>query len=358
MLRLSFICLWLGLSAWGQVSGAAPASPAQQQDNKKADATPALGEFPADKVPQDAIIVTITGLCDHPLPAKADPSECKTTFTRAEFEKVVDLLSPHAPQAGRRMLANSYAQTLVRAQRALDMGLDKRPDFADRMEVNRLLISHETLDEVQAKEEWDKVTDKQIEDYYRQNPAEFVQVDAERLFVPWFEPDENKQLPEAEKLKADLEWQRKLREEADKLHTRAVAGEDLLALQKEAYQFTGVSPDIERVNITLPKTRRLMLTPALMPLMDLQPGQISAVLVEDNGYYIFKATKRANMPFDYHVTREVHNKFQTEGLKKDKEELQKLVDASTTYNDNYFGPPTVKRDVQESPGYDVMPVQK
>lgn len=354
MLRCALVCLALAV---GLVAQNVPLADKDQagQEPAVAPSLPPPAEFPADKVPQDAVIITIEGLCDHPADAKT-PTNCKTTFTRAEFEKLVDALKPHAPQGARRMLAMSNSQSLVKEQKAEEMGLDKSPDFANRLEVNRLLISHEALDDAQDKQEWDNVSDKEVEEYYQKHPAEFVAVDAERVFIPWFEPDENKSLPPAEKEKRDLEWKRKLKAEADSLHARAVAGEDFLVLQREAYKFTNVGSEVSRQTILLPRTRAFMLDSALMPMMDLQAGQVSRVLPEDNGFYIFKATARVSLPFDERTKREIRGKFRDERVEKDKADLKKLAETSATYNESYFGPPPQSQPAaNEPPPYDVMP---
>ncbi|MGB7585974.1 MAG: peptidylprolyl isomerase [Terriglobales bacterium] len=357
MARCGVMCLLLLSVAWAQTPNTTRSALAHGQESAAIPAPVQDSGFHADKVPLNDPVITITGLCDHPSTRKSN-ANCETVITRAEFEAVVDVVKPHAPQPVRKMLAKSYVQALVEGNKAVEMGLDKRPDFADRMEVNRLLVSQETLDEALNQRAWDKVSDKQIEHYYRNNPDQFVQVDAERIFVPWFEPDEdpNQKLTGLEKRNRDLAWQRSLRGEADKLHARALAGEDFLELQKEAYKFTGVSSDIDRTNIALPRTRRLMLDSVMMPLMDLKPGQISAVLVEDNGYDIFKATGRRIMPFDAHVIKEIHGKLRDEIVAKEKTALARLEATSTTYNEDYFGPPLPPPPAK--PSYDVMPVEK
>ena len=96
--------------------------------------------------------------------------ECKTVITRAQFEKVLEALKPNAPQAIRRSLANTYVQLLVKSHEALKMGLDKDPDFADRLEVLRLTVDHSALDEELKRQESAKITDKQVDDYYRDHP--------------------------------------------------------------------------------------------------------------------------------------------------------------------------------------------
>jgi hypothetical protein len=294
-------------------------------------------------------------MCDHPAGTKP-PADCKTTMTRAEFEKIVDALKPHAPQGARKLLATTYTQSLIKEQKAKEMGLDKTPDFANRLQVNQLVVSHEALDDAQSLKEWDNVTDKEIEDYYRQNPAEFVEVDVLRVFVPWFEPDENKSLPEAEREKRDLEWESRLKEEAEKLRARAIAGEDFLALQTEAYKFTGVTSEVNQEVITLRRTRRRMLDEALMPMMDLNPGQFSALLTEDNGYYVVKGTRRATLPFDERTKREIRGRFRDQRVAKDKDDLKKLASTSTTFNDSYFGSATsATSGAVTPPDYDVMP---
>jgi hypothetical protein len=355
MLRYGLICMVLASCVWAQ-SGETPSSPTPGHSPSQAAAPklPEPQEFPADKVPQDAVIVTITGVCQHPEAAKT-PADCKTTFTRAEFEKIVDALKPHAPQSARRMLATTYAQSLIREQKGLEMGLDKTADFANRLEVNRLLISHEALDDAQKQQAWDNVTDKEIEDYYKQNPAEFVEVDVLRVFVPWFEPDENKKLPEAEREKQNLAWQSKLKEEAEKLRTRALAGEDFMVLQKEAYKFTDVSSPVTEQVITLLRTRRFMLDNALMPMMDLQPGQVSQIVPEDNGYYIFKCTRRQALPLNEWTRREIRGRFRDRRIAEDQTNLKKLADSSAIYNESYFGPKPPPEPQNDAPPYDVMP---
>jgi hypothetical protein len=344
MLRGFLICLLLLSVALGQNTTKNSPAPPQTSPPDNSVVAPAPGISDAEsaiaKIPQDAPLITIIGLCDHPSTGKDLQPDCKIVITRAQFEKILHALKPNAPQRVRKSVAETYAQLLVKSNKALEMGLDKRPDFPDRVDAFRLMIAQSTVYEKLQQQERDKVTDKEVEDYYRNHPEEFVQVDVERIFVPWYEPDDdpNQKLTDAEKLKRDREWQKALKAEAQKLHARAQAGEDFLPLQIEAYKFTeSNNGEATREEITVPRQRRFMLSPALMPMMDLQPGQITPLLTEDNGYYIFKAISRTTLPFGDYVKKEIRKKLSDEAFKRDLADAEQAA-SSVTYNDGYFGP--------------------
>jgi len=342
MFRSVFVLL-LASAAWGQ-STLGNSSPPSQTAPGQAAITPSAAELAIRKIPADAPIITIDGFCEHPSVGKNMQPECKTVITRAQFEKVLEALKPNAPQAIRRSLANTYVQLLVKSHEALKMGLDKDPDFADRLEVLRLTVDHSALDEELKRQESAKITDKQVDDYYRDHPDEFVQVDVQRLFVPWYEPedDPNKKLTPAEKLQRDRAWQKQLKAEAEKLYARAVAGEDFLPLQIEAYQFTGANNGTATEgDITVPRQRKMMLDQAMMPMLDLQPGQMTKLITDDNGYYVFKATKREVLTLEGYggyARKEIRKKFADEAYAKDKAALEQEA-AAANFNDSYFGPP-------------------
>jgi hypothetical protein len=333
------ICLILLSAAWGQsgtlknkaVNGETPKPLAQADDQLS----------PAQRIPQDATIITIDGLCDRSSPVAFKPS-CKTTMTRAQFEKILFAIQPESPQAARRQFANDYTNTLVKARKARELGLDKQPDFDSRVEVLRLVVTKKALETSINIREWDKISDKQIEDYYRSNPQEFIQVNLEKLFVPWFEPDDDPKNPlsETEKKKRDEQGFRDLRVEAEKLYQRALAGEDFLPLQIEANKFTDSNNGTStRGDVVLERFRRKMFTPALVPVMDVEPGHLTPILTEDNGYYIFKVTKKSMMPLEK-VRLEIHGTLRDPIVDKFKADIVQSAASSTVFNPDYFGPST------------------
>src|SRR5271166_1862415 len=243
MTRSGLVCLLLASVAWGQADGAKAGGAAQGQKSQgpasvsQPATAPANGtekkEIYASNVPPDAPIITIAGLCDHPPAGKAATTDCKTVITRAQFDEVLNLTIPDALPAARRIVANTYIQMLVKAQKAREAGLTQQRDFDSRVEVLRLLFYQKALDKAINEQEWNGVTDKEIDDYYAKNPLNFVQVDVDRLFVPKFHPDydPSKNLTDAEKHKIDEQWYQTLKEYTEKLRARWLAGEDLLALE-------------------------------------------------------------------------------------------------------------------------------
>jgi len=76
---------------------------------------------------------------------KTKASDCKTVVTRAEFEKLIDALSPNMPAPARRQLATRYAMGLVMAHEAHKMGIDQGPRFEELLRIARLQVASQQL---------------------------------------------------------------------------------------------------------------------------------------------------------------------------------------------------------------------
>ena len=88
----------------------------------------------------------------------------------------------------------------------------------------RLVSTRKALDVAMSTSEWDKISEKQIADYYASHQDEFIQINLERLFVPWFAPDDDptKPLSEAEKKTRNDQSFRDLKVEAERNFTNAL----------------------------------------------------------------------------------------------------------------------------------------
>jgi hypothetical protein len=338
MIRYGLVCLLLtallgGPSALSQDSGKPGASAAPGSDQ---------GHLPYGGaiVAPDAPVITIAGLCAGLPVGQTDAGSCKTVLSRAEFEKVADLLMPNPAPEARRYFARKFANSLVGAGRALEMGLEKTPNFSARIEVNRMNLGRAAIEQKFSQEAWAKVTDKEIEDYYHDHPGEFEQVDVDRVFVPKMprQQDKDLKLSEAEQQKRQAEWFEELRQAAEKYRVRAVAGEDFLKLQSEAYKIAGLQEtDVDPSMIALLGIRRKMFSAGQRPVMEVKTGEISPVLTDQNGYSIFRVKGRSTMPLEK-VKGEIHNILRDQGVEHDWEALKGA--ATTTYNNDYFGPET------------------
>lgn len=336
MMRYAFVCLLLAAMAWGQAASPPPPPAEQPGASPNSAANPTAGkEGEASSVASDAAVITITGLCDHPAADKAaaDPN-CKTVITRAEFEKMLDAVQPNMPPRVRRQFAMRYSMALVMAEKAHEMGLDQGPKYEVRMKLMRIQVLSQEFNQAQ-QEKASQVSDQDIESYYKSHTPDFEEVNLQRIFVP------RAQQPPASKVKlsaAAEEKRRKdseavMKKEADKIRADAVAGQDFGKLQAEAYQTAGMKTKAPTTKMG--EVRRSGLPPAQATVMDLKTGDISAVISDASGYYIFKVGAKDEAPLDK-VKEEIRGALRNQRMQ---EQLQAMQQSATpTLDESYFGP--------------------
>jgi len=340
MTRYAFVCLLLATLTWGQA--ASPPPPPAQQPAAQAGTPPGAAGNPAagkddqaSKVAPDATVITINGLCDHPPADKAaaDPN-CKTVITRAEFEKLLDSVQPNMPPRLRRQFATRYSMALVMAEKAHEMGLDQGPKFEDRMKLMRIQVLSQEYNQAQ-QEKAGQVSDQDIADYYKNHAPDYEEANLQRIFVP------RAQQPPASKVKLSAATEEKRREdseaimkkEADKLHARAVAGEDFSKLQAEAFLTAGMKT--KAPSTKMDDVRRSGLPPAQATVMDLKPGDISAVISDASGFYIFKVGTKEQTPLDK-VKEEIRGTLRSQHMQEQMQAVQQS--ATPSLDESYFGP--------------------
>lgn len=339
MRNLWVVCLLLGTMAWAQAKPAAPAKPPSNRPSvTDEDDDEDKGRAPAStsNVALDAAVLTIKGLCAKPGPkASAAPAggTCQTVITRAQFEKLVDAVQPGMPVKTKRQLAGSYPRLLVRAREAETRGLNKEPRFEERLRFARLqILSQELLRDFQ--EESSKVSEKAITDYYHNDTPDFEQVSLGRVYVPLRKQmDAPKEKLSDDAAKAQQkEAEDAMSREAQDLHTRAAAGEDFAKLQKEAYEAAGIKSAV--TSASLGKLRHNQLPSGHSSVFDLKPGEISQVISDASGHYIYKLESKEVESLDA-VKDEIRNKLQNQRMQ---EILEKLDQSYTTdLNQAYFG---------------------
>jgi hypothetical protein len=356
------LCVLLGTLAWGQAAPSAPppaqAAPAPMQS---------MGSKPAPvdtsaSVPPTAVVITVNGVCP-PAPktsgakgaaatkapaTKTSTADCKTTVTKAEFEKLANALSPNVTPQLRRQLAGLLPRLIALSDEAKKEGLDKTPDYAESLKfVKMQVLSNELQRKVQKQAA--EVPDSEIAKYYKDNIENFTQYNVDRIFVPKtkqgdneakeddekdqkLSDDEKKAKEAAEKTKAD-EAEQSMTKMAEDLRARAAKGEDFAKLQKEAYDAAGMK--IESPNVNLPSVRRTGLPPAHASVLDLKPGEVSPVISDTGGHYIYKVNSKTEMTLDQ-AKNEIHNKLQNDRTREMMEKLNKSFTTET--NEAYFGP--------------------
>jgi hypothetical protein len=357
------LCVLLGALAWGQAPQGmppAPGTPAQPPSaGNKAAAEP-------EEVAESAVVLTIKGVCPAAAPKTATasktatgkaagatakkPADCKTEITRAQFEKIASGLSPNVTPQLKRQLEGALPRFMAMSEAAKEKGLDKSPRFQETMKVVRMQVLTQELQRT-VQEEADKVPPSEIEEYYKKNPEAYEQFSLDRLFIPRFKQAEAEEKEDAKEPEKANEEQQKAKEAeekakreqgeqdlnklADSLRERAAAGEDFTKLQKEAFAAAGTKVDNPTVN--LPKVRRTGLPPAHAAVFELKAGEVSAVISDNGGHYVYKVVSKEVIPLDDSIKNEIHNKLKSERMKEMMDKYTNSFEAVP--NEAYFGPP-------------------
>jgi parvulin-like peptidyl-prolyl isomerase len=338
------VCLAIAGLAYGQVAPAAAPSAAGAKAEASAAAAPE--KAPEVKVGPDDAVITLKGLCSD---ASLQGEACKTVITRAQFEKLADALQPKVPPANLQRLASLYAQILRTEPEAEKRGLDKGPRFEEMMRFARLQILYQELIQT-LQEESGKVSDGDIEDYYKKNESSYEQATLARIYIPKARQIAPAPVTPKAEAKADVkaeektsppqpptEEQKKAAEEAmtklaTDLRARAVKGEDPDTLQKEAWAAAGLKgtpPSTKMEN-----KRRATLPPNQQAVMDLKPGEVSEVITDPSGlHYVYKMIGKETIPLDT-VKQDIQRAISRERLADSMKGFQGNVDL----NNAYFAP--------------------
>jgi len=324
-----FLCVFLFAAISCAQTAAPPATPTAPGTGQQA---------PSKIVAPDETVLTIKGVCAG---TNKQADDCKTSITRAEFEKVANAFQPNMSPPIRRQLANAWARNLAMSTEAEKRGLEKQPAFEQIMRFSRMQTLSLLLNRAM-QEEANNLSDADYQDYYHKNAANFEQADFLKIYVP-----RNKQTtsPKTGAKDTDVQAQQKVGEQAMEkfaagLRARAVAGEDFEKLQKEAYVeagFKGTPPETKVSN-----ARRATLSPKQVVAFDLKPGEVSELISDPGGHYIYKMISKEAMPLEK-VKDEIRIAVSAQRYRDAMQPFQKTDNAE--FNEAYFGagpkPPTL-----------------
>jgi hypothetical protein len=335
------VCLLLAGLAYGQA--AQPATPPTAGAKAEQSASAATDKAPEVKVGPDDAVITLKRFCAD---ASQQGEACKTAISRAQFDKLADALQPGMSPAIRRQLATAYSRMLRMSTAAEKRGLDKGPAFEEKMYFARMQILSQELSR-SLQEDSGKVSDSDIEEYYKKNEPSYEQATLARIFVPRakqivpavVKPKSGAQgvKPKTTPPQPPTEAQQKAAEAimtkvAADLRARAAKGEDPDKLQKAAYVAAGLPGNAP--NTKMEKVRRTTLQKDQQLVMDLKPGEVSEVISEANsGHYIYKLVSKETLALDT-VKPEIRNLISSQRYRDSMQGFQGNVDL----NDTYFGP--------------------
>jgi len=284
----------------------------------------------AAKLAPDTVIMTIKGVCAAGAGKSASDPTCESTITKAQFENLAEALQSKMRDARKRNLADSYPGLLAMARAGEAHGIENSSRFKERLEFARLqILSQEYIR--QLGEEAANISDKDVEDYYRDHAAYFQTATLERLFVPNRKRIESLQkdnaTPAQQKATEDA-----MTKEAVELRGKAAAGGDFMALQKEAY----AAADLLDVppNPSLGKVHRSDLPANHAAVFDLKPGQTSEVLSDATGHYVYKVLSNQTLSLA-DAKDEIRKTLASQRREGAIQAIEKPV--TTQFNPAYFG---------------------
>ena len=320
--------LWIWVLFTGMTFGQAiPAPQPPPTQEEPGDADPNAPKPAPATVAPEAAVITVKGVCEAGKEGKPD---CQTMVSKAEFEKLATTLE--VPEARKRQLAEAYGRLLYLSHEAEKRGLDKGPRFEESMRFRRMQALAEQLSK-NLVDEANKIPDSDVEKFYKDNPEAFEEADLQRVFVPRLKttvPTKDGKAPTEAETKAN---EAAMKKEADALHARALAGEDFDALQKAAFTAGGLKTPPPSAK--LGKVRRTALPPEHAKVFELKAGEVSAVMPDTGGYFIYKLVAKEQAPLAS-VKDEVHNTLLGQKMKDAQASFQSA--STPELNDAYFGP--------------------
>ena len=281
-------------------------------------------------------VITIHGLCDN-VPASAKPEAgssrhrttriCKTIITRSEFDALANALQTNMDPATKRQLAADYPKLLLLQHEFRAHGLDKDPKVKKALAFANLRSEAEQMAQ-RLQNEAAIVPQGDIEQYYKSNGYFYDRADLLRIYVP-------KEKRTANAGDTSMSDQNEMKKMADALLARASAGEDFAKLQNEAYEAAGIvgaRPPVIIGNLTANE-----LPPSQRSVMALKEGEVSQLIVDQNGYYILKVLSKDVKPIAQ-VQTEIGSILAQQRFTKVMQQVEQS--ARTELNDDYF-PATV-----------------
>lgn len=290
--RLVMSCVFACLAAVAQAqTQQSPRENTAAQPPVVSAITATIQHPPAAELSPDAVVVTVHGVCAKSARDAAHSDTCATTITREEFERMLSAMSFN-PQllsnpVAVRSFAESYAQALVLADAAEKAGLAKDANFEELMKIVRIRTLADAYRRLQ-QEHLSKVSPEEIEAYYKDNVANYEQVELDRLFIP-----RASSKPTQESKAAFEERARKL---ADQAHDRIANGEDIVKVQVETYKALGLTPPLTTDMGALRRGKAPRTFES--DIFSAKAAEVTKVEEDAAGFTVYKVRAHTTLPID------------------------------------------------------------
>lgn len=321
MPRISLVIIFVMSAALAQTTAqkgpaATPARPAARAASG--------GKSGRNRVAPTDPVITIQGLCTASAESKPESGAnvCKTVVSRRDFESFLKALSATARGVEPSVyfkVAQNYFGLLAYSELAQRAGVDKDPRFEQVLQATRLRALGDMY-RVQKMEQALHIPDQEIAAYYKKNIDGFEEVDLDRFQVPKNNPANL----------SDVEFRAKAKQLAEDMHARAVKGEDIAKLEKEAVNALG-RKDSPNVQIGLRRGR--FKEEEEKAIFALRQGEVTPVFDAAGLWIFFKRTSRETLTLQ-EVNSEIRGilyQDKTDGLEKALHEAVRV-----EYNEAYF----------------------
>ena len=271
-------------------------------------------------------VITVHGLCSgQPGGKPKADAACTIVVTKPQFDAVVNALNAIGPPllpSQLRPVAQGYAATLVNYEAAKKAGVERDPRFTEVMRLARMRAMGDMYNALM-QENARRITPEAIEAYYKNNIEKYEELTLRRVTLPRYNSANLK----------DEEFPAKASKIAEDIHTRAVNGEDLDKLQKEAFDTLGIkNPPSTKMGAV---RRGLYSADQEKQLFDLKPGDVTAIIEQPSALIIFKMEGRET-PSLAKSRDEISGILVKEKL--DKQEQDRNTSIHIDYNEQFVGP--------------------
>jgi parvulin-like peptidyl-prolyl cis-trans isomerase-like protein len=300
-------------------------TPAQAQESPAAKQSPASAAAQVNNAAPAATdaVITLHGLCGTPARG-GKAGACETVVNKQQFDAVVNALNaigaPLLPSQY-RTVAEGYSTTLVNYEAARKAGVERDPRFAEVMRLARMRAMGDMYNAMM-QEKARKVSPAEIQAYYKNNAGKLEELTLRRIVLPKVNSANLK----------DEEFTAKARKLADEVHDRAARGEDLDALEKEAFATLGVKdPPTTKMG---PVRRGLYATEQEQQLFALTAGEVTRIIEQPSTFLIFKLEDR-KIPALEEAREEIVRKLIQEHLEKQQQAVKNGIQVE--FNEQYVG---------------------
>jgi hypothetical protein len=326
---LLFVCLLTVAPLLAQQQQTTPTAPGSQSPAAVPGGPRPQPVQPAQAVASDDPVVTVHGICPAGQTTAVEKRDaCTLVLTRTQFETLVSSLNvtnQAYPPPALRGFATGYGTLLALADAGEKAGVDKEPRFQELMKIARTRALADSYRRY-LQEKYGNPTAEEIEAYYKENAGKYEQMRIERIQIPKVNPKRPQE--------GRPEFEKKARELAGQIRERAARGEDMTALQVDAYNSLGLN--FQPPQTEMPINPKPTFQPGVeQDINALKPGEVTKVEVEPSGFNIYKLRARNTIPLELakaQIVREISQKNIDAALKAATSGVH------SDLNEQYFNP--------------------